>query len=213
MKFIKENLSTLLVAGFIFFYFFDRQSGKGNNQPTEVIHRDTIYSQNTVTLPSYQPPIIVESSRPVMSQSERIFYRPDTNYANLLQQYERIIDKYFAQNIHRDSIPLDSVGYVLLNDTVSQNKIWARGVKYNYTIPEYKTTITRTNPPRRQIYVGAGIYGDQNFGINRIDLGVLYKNRKEQIFILKPSYDLKDGPGLGFESYWKIRLKKPKLLP
>lgn len=62
-----------------------------------------------------------------------------------------IIDKYYAKNCYRDTLKDDSTAFILISDTISQNKILARTADiriYN------KTKIIQDN--NKRFYIGAG---------------------------------------------------------
>jgi hypothetical protein len=88
---------------------------------------------------------------------------------------------------------------------VVANKLSGRLISYNLNIPTKTITITKTPPAVRQFYIGGGIYGNPLTIIKSANLGVLYKDRQDRIFVASVGFD--GQPIYGFHSYWKIRLK------
>jgi hypothetical protein len=69
-----------------------------------------------------------------------------------------ILRDYYAKYIYTDTIPVDTIGYLIINDTVSKNSIFSRNVKTNILLPI--TTIKQTsyiNP--REFYLGLKVQG------------------------------------------------------
>lgn len=134
---------------------------------------------------------------------------PDTNYAKLKAQYEHILKQLYAMNIFVDTLRLDTLGYVAVTDTVQNNVLKNRAYSYKYKIPTITNTTTITNyaAPKRQVYVGGGINMNKTLGIEGIQGGLLYKNRKDQIYGLNVGMNVNGGINYGFQSYWKIKLR------
>lgn len=81
---------------------------------------------------------------------------------------QAILSQYFAKNIYKDTLLIDSVGYVAVMDTISQNRIENR--VYSANIKERiitKETILR-ELPKNHIYLG----------ISTIGPGILYTGKK-----------------------------------
>jgi hypothetical protein len=129
----------------------------------------------------------------------------DLNYDNLKLQFNNLAKNYGARNIYRDSILLDTLGYITVLDTIQYNKVSSRTYIQNYKLPTVTGYVQAEQ--RRQLYIGGGISIDKGLGLANLQAGLLYKNKKDQIFGLQTgvSQDLK--PYVGFSSYWKIKLK------
>ena len=89
---------------------------------------------------------------------------------------------------------------------VQQNKFLGRSYITNVTIPEKTITITNTLHPKptRQFYIGGGISGNKTSLINSVNVGLLYKDRRDRIFGIGASYN--GQINYGVQSYWKIKL-------
>jgi hypothetical protein len=59
----------------------------------------------------------------------KIKYVADPNYNRLVKQYNGLVD-YTEQNIHKDSIKIDDIGYVNIIDTVSENLIVGKNILF-----------------------------------------------------------------------------------
>ena len=133
-------------------------------------------------------------------------FKADPSYDKLKIQYELLVNNYAARNIYRDSLQLDTLGYIVLLDTLQYNKVQSRTYNYNYKLPTVIGFVQ--TPPRRQLYIGGGISIDRSLGLSNLQAGLLYKTRKDQIFGLHTGISQNLEPYLGGSMYWKIQLKK-----
>ena len=206
--FFKTNFQFLIVVGMVLLLFFQRTTEK-NPQPAPII----IFASDTTTKEhnggvTTQPIIYQTIPYPVEKITKE--YQPDTNYAKLKLQYEELRSKFLATTIQKDSLNLDSLGGVGVTIHTSKNK--ADSVKWNYNIKEktITNTITIKEPykPRNQFYMGGGLSATPNLKITGVEAGLLFKNKKDQIFGLSGGYNPADGTYLKAQSFWKIRLGK-----
>jgi hypothetical protein len=154
-------------------------------------------------------PIYIKGGRDTVLENT-IEYIPSQDYDSLYIQFQNLKQDLLSKNIYKDSISVDTIGYVKITDTLQLNKISGRGFTSHLKIPEKTITITNTIYPKptRQLYVGGGIYTSQSNVIDQIQMSLLLKNKKDQMFGISGGMDLKGEWMIGVESYWKIKLKK-----
>lgn len=169
--------------------------------------RDTIIIEKVGSVIT-NPQLINSIPYPVDKLTSEIKYLPDTNYYKLVIQYKELLEAFLAMNVQKDSIRLDSLGYVNITDTVSKNLIQGRKIDYKLSYPEITTTVTLPYKPRNQLYIGGGIQGNPNQMINQFNVGLLWKNKKDQIFGGYVGTDMNTTLQYGIQSYWKINLRK-----
>lgn len=133
---------------------------------------------------------------------------PDTNYDKLKKQYEDLVHLYASKNIYRDTIILDSIGIVVLTDTVRKNMLALRTYNHDYKIPTIIITKTIPLPPRRQVYIGGAVGATYPVSISSVQAGMLFKNKKDQIFGLSAGLDTRGVMTYSLSSYWKISFKR-----
>lgn len=136
-------------------------------------------------------------------------YIADTNYPKLLAQYNDLLSKYMALVEFRDTIRLDTLGYVAITDTVNQNNIKGRSVRSNYKIPTITNTITINNyqKPKAKLFFGGGIDLSPSLAPVGAHAGLLLNTKKDQLIGLQVGTGANGGTNFGFSSYWKIKLK------
>lgn len=172
-----------------------------------IIVRDTVWVDHIGTVIS-APQLIKSIPYPVDRFIKEIQYIPDTNYRKLLIQYQNLLGLYLTKNIQKDSLKIDSIGYVSVTDTVTKNLISNRKFSYNLTYPTITNTITLPAKPRNQLYIGGALEGNPTSMINQINAGLLWKNKKDQIFGGYVGIDKDAMFQYGVQSYWKINLRR-----
>lgn len=147
-------------------------------------------------------PLIV---RDTISLPGDTIFAPDANYEKLKSQYLTLANNYGARNIYRDSLQLDSLGYVVVTDTLQYNTLKSRGYLYNYKIPTVTGYVQQEQ--RRQLYIGGGISINKSLELANLQVGFLYKTKKDQIYGIQTGISQNLQPYFGISSYWKIKLK------
>ena len=167
-----------------------------------IVIRDTIWQKKDSVI--YTSPKVVQTI-PLKIISEK--YLPDPNYNKLVLQYQELVKLHLAKNIQKDSVQIDSIGFVKVTDTVQNNIIQNRKWEYNIKYPIIKETIIE--PPKKinQLYIGGGLQGNQYNIINSINGGILYKNKKDQLYGLSIGVNTNGQVVYGLSSYWKIKFK------
>ena len=163
---------------------------------------DTVYLTKDTVI--YKPTLLVKRDT-VFRPGDSIFI-PDTDYHRLKHQYETLAKSYSVRNIYRDTLKLDTLGTLVILDTVQYNQLKQHGYHLSYKLPVVTKTIVPE--PKRQLYVGGGISTDLAVNNTSLQLGLLYKNKKDQLFGVYTIADGKSHLQLGLSTYWKISIKK-----
>jgi len=206
MEYIKNNLLSFIVIILIAVLFLQRCGGgeQTTGQQAPIIIKDTVWVIKDSVV--YSKPQLVKT---IQSDSIiREYYRlPDTTpYHTLLSSYNQLVESYLQTNIQVDSLKIDSLGYVQVRDSVSRNLVVGRSYNYNLKYPYIKETIYIPLKQKNQVYIGGGISGNGRIGINQIDAGLLFKNKRDQIFGVKAGVTTSVQVSYGLQSYWKIKL-------
>lgn len=118
-----------------------------------------------------------------------------------------ILKDYFAKVLYSDTIKIDTFGYVLIKDTISENRIKHRELVYNYKLPIIKETITNTITTRNQFYFGIDMYGTKPQPINYFGINLTLKNKKDRMYSIGAGIT-PGGIGYKVGIAWKIKIKK-----
>lgn len=134
----------------------------------------------------------------------RIEYVPDSNYPLLLKQYKALGGRHFKTNIYKTKFPI-KYGSAQVTDSIFGNELVNSTLELDVVFPEKTITIIQPAPPVRQLYVGTFLTGDKKDFINSINVGLLYKDKKDKVFGLSLGYNNVGTIQYGASSYWKIK--------
>lgn len=164
---------------------------------------DTVWNNHTNTIVKTVP-VVKEIPGDI-----RYLPQPPVDYESLKAEYASLRAAHYSKKIYQDSVAVGKFGYIHLTDTVSQNALGKRKLREDFKIPTVKETVTITKypDPKRQVYVGGGISGNKIELVNQAHVGVLLKNKKDQIFGVQVNFSPNTGVSYGVSSYWKLKLK------
>ena len=114
-----------------------------------------------------------------------------------------VLEDYYAKRVYSDTLKVDSLGYVAIIDTISQNKIIGRWYDAHINERTIKETITVKDLPKTQIWAGLG--SSTNLSVSG-NLSVITK-RQRNIGVDVGLYldDDKLNPYVGVRYLWRIR--------
>lgn len=181
----------------------------GGEKPTSdtlIVHDTTWVQKDSLIYAKPLPAKVIYDSLYLEGKTE---YLPDTNYTALKMQFDNLVKLYTALAVYADSVKLDTIGYVVVTDSIRENRIIGRTWKYDYKIPYVTTTttITNTKGSKTQLYVGGGINTTQTLGLNSAEAGVILKTKSDKLYGLKAGSDINGNISYGFQTYWKIGKK------
>lgn len=202
MKINFNNILSIAILILAVIIVLQRSNSSPDIVEKSIVIRDTVWQKKDSVI--YTSPKVVQTI-PLKIISEK--YLPDPNYDKLVLQYQELVKLHLAKNIQKDSVQIDSIGFVKVTDTVQNNIVQNRKWEYNIKYPIIKETIIE--PPKKinQLYIGGGLQGNQYNIINSINGGILYKNKKDQIYGLSIGINTNGQVVYGVSSYWKIKFK------
>ena len=113
-----------------------------------------------------------------------------------------VLEDYYAKYFYTDTIQIDTLGSVVINDTITRNLISFRDVQSNIFIPT--TTITNTvYLNRREFYGGISLTG-QPTQLDFINGELLYKGKKRNAYGIGVGINQELVPIYTFKVFWKI---------
>ena len=210
MKRLFKNFQSLIIIGLIIVIFLLRECrGEKSPIPTEpitVVKIETKYDTIVETVPTYIP-----------KYKTRVKWKTKTVH-DTIEIHDTIpvdtasvLEEYFTAYAYTDTLKKDSVTFII-NDTISQNKILSRGIKYNLVYP---TTIIQTEREvnKRELYVGFGLGGDRQ-QISYAGSELILRTKKDKLYGVGIGVNNSFQPILTFKMNWKVKmpkLKKPKI--
>jgi len=165
-----------------------------NNEPTidtvtTVEYKyDTITNESKVYVPKWQDRVVIDIDSFIVNQTEPI----DTM---------ALLANYYSKYYYQDTIAVDTFGYVVLKDTISQNEIQSRQSITNVVIPT-KTVTHSILINKREIYLGGGLMGSRNYVIANGEL--LIRTKKRKALAIGAGLDNQLNPNFTGKIYWQI---------
>jgi len=175
---------------------------------------DTIYVEKEVKVTKYVPKyitkeVIKEVEIPVDVDSLAII----KDYFSKVTVKDTLNLAYDFPDVVTDSVgnkPSGDLGFGILTDIISQNRIESREIDWYFKIPTvYNTTIVK-ELPKNEFYIGFGTGIDQTNGLNNLSGNVLFKTKKLNIYGLNLGLSNQLGeykPFVGGSMYWKLGKK------
>ena len=194
MKDFFKNIQTLLIVVLITLLFFQRSCSSTPTPDPEVITKievryDTIETVKEVYVPKWRT---------------KIETKYDTTFVDVPAHVDtlNILKDYYSKYEYTDTLYLDSLGYVILTDTISQNTILKRSQVPSIVIPTkiVNNTIFINN---REFYTGFGVRTNGK-NISWMGLEGVLKNKKGNTFVLGIGTDNENKFSLGGSVHWKI---------
>lgn len=207
MEFIKKNFLFVVILSLVVIIFLERWEKVKIASNKQTIVKDTVWLQKDSII--YSNPRLEKTILPTIIEKH---YIADTSKVKLTEQYNQLVKLYLSKNIHKEKVNIDSIGYIEITDTVTKNLIKGRKLSYVFNYPVITKTITNTitNPvvKRNQLYFGGGLQGNPITPVKQIDAGILFKNKKDQIYEVFGGLDINGQFQYGAKMYWKLSFRK-----
>jgi hypothetical protein len=198
-KFIKKNIKNIIIIALAInlIYLSGIFSKKGDIETIRVDGKEyELLSQKIDT-------VVVEKEVKVTEYVPKTVFRTDTVRVAIPADVDTtaILEDYFASYTVVDTLKLDydfpdgvttesgakpsTLGYGVLTDILSQNKIQSRKVDWTFQIPTiYNTTIVK-ELPKNEFYFGGGLgYSKENF-LQTASGGLLWKTKGQRVIGLQ----------------------------
>ena len=117
-----------------------------------------------------------------------------------------IIKNYFAKNVYKDTLYLpDSLGYIIMLDTISKNTIESRMFTANVKQRTIKETTIVKELPKTKIFWGVGMGFDRTNYINHIGANLLINTKCDKLYNIGAGIDINKTPFINASIYWKLK--------
>lgn len=195
LKAFFNNIQTILIVVLLIIIFLMRECGGGSSNNgnggkidttvIETVKWDTLRIPEITYIPKYRTKYVTKT------------VPADVDTAAILKDY-------YSLYYYSDTLQIDTIGNIVINDTVTQNKIVARTPKVSISIPTITKEITINNYiNNREFYYGFGIQGTTN-QMNFIGGDLLYRTKKKTAYGLSVGINQDFAPVIGGRMYWKF---------
>ena len=143
----------------------------------------------------------------IVTKAGKDIYHDTTIYVPVPMNVDTIaiIKDYFAKNVYKDTLHLpDSLGFVLVLDTISQNKILTRTFNANVKQRTIKETTIVKELPKPHIYWGFGAGFDKINFVNHVQANLLLQTKCDRLYSIGGGVDINKTPFINTSIYFKI---------
>ena len=227
-RFFKLDIKTIIIVGLIIFLLLrgcgDTPQGtkeivKVDGKKYELVDKtiDTVFVEKRVEVPTYVPKYVdrvVEKIVKIPTHVDSLQIIKDY-YSKFVTKDTLRLTYEFAPEITIDSIgtkPNPTLGFGVITDTITQNKVLSRDVAWNFEVPTiYNTTIVK-DLPKTQLYYGFNLGGNKQDIFSTASGGLILKTKSDKLYQLNLGVQTNgvDGvvPYIGGGIFWKINLNK-----
>ena len=201
---MKIKFSYLVIGILVAIIFLQRScnSEQTSSTPEPIITTDTIWKTTHDTV--YKKVSVIKKEY-IKLQGEQ--YTSGETIDTCKARFQNLLKEHLVRTVYSDTLKLDSLGTIVVRDTVWLNKLYGkREYIKDYKIPFVTKTITKPEPPKHQMYVGGNLFGNSN-SMQGVTPGLLYKNKKDQIYQVNVGINFDGTITYGLGAYWKIKLK------
>ncbi len=197
------NVKDILILGLIVIIILLKMcSGNEITEPTVITETEIRYDTITNEITEYVPKLVTRILRKTDTVKQTQFIT-QTDTVSVPQKIDTnaILDDYFASYVYSDIQNLDSIK-LEIQDTISENKIVSRSIKYSILYP----TITITNTKyinRHEFYLGVGFAGSTQ-RLSFAGLQFNYKDKKRNLFGIGFGIDSDIQPVLSAQCLWRL---------
>lgn len=197
-----RNLKNLLIVVLIVVILLLRQCGG------KVIPGETKYITSVKTKIEYDT--IRDSIPSYVPYPEYIYPPADTFWRDRDIDTAAILEDYFSTYFYADVIEDDSIK-ITINDSIRENKIASRDLKYEILYPIKTITITEEHHiNNREFYFGprAGItYGGNNVGLSFVGIEGVFRSKKRKTISIAAGINGSLGVDMQVGLHWKLGKK------
>jgi hypothetical protein len=196
----QSRIPYYLIICLIAIIFLQRSCGDIKvEQPKDIIKTDTIWKTTKDTV--FKTVNVVKKQFIAVDKPE---YKPTESIDTCKTRFNSLLKEYLVRTIYSDTLELDSLGTVVIRDTVWLNKLYGkREYIKDYKIPFVTKTIIKKEEPKRQMYVGGNVFIG---GSSLMTPGLLYKDKKDRVYQANVGINFDGTLSYGFGMYWKIKL-------
>jgi len=199
MKKFVGNIQTLVILVLVILVLLKTCGGLGSSDPIEKVITKVEVRYDTV-----------EVEKRVFVPKVKTVIRTNTITDTVFKKYKidtlAILKDYYSKYVYQDTLKLDSLGYVVIMDTITQNKIFSRRFDSQILIPT--TTITNDIYLNQSKFFGGVSIGGNKSQINFLSGDLLYKSKKDNVYGLGIGVNQNLEPIITGRLYWRLQFGK-----
>ena len=204
---LKLDIKTLLLIALVIIIVLMRSCDGSGSKPGETIKID---GKKYEVLKHTIDTLIVPHDTIVYRKGKDIYHEvPVYRIVPINIDTLAILKDFYAKRVYIDTLRLsDSLGYIVVNDTISENSLLGR----LWTAQVNKTTIKEQiivkELPRNQVYIGVVGGFDKVNIVNFAGPSLILKTKTDKVYSVGVGYVGSGAISVQGGIYWKIKLKK-----
>jgi hypothetical protein len=196
MKITWERIQSIIIIILVIIILIMSKCTGKKQKPAE----DKVITQTNIIWDTLE----IEKNVYVPKWRTKIETKYDTTYVEVPADVDtlNILKDYYSKYVYVDTLFLDTLGYITLIDTISENKIFSRANIQKITLPTvFQKEIIYIN--EREFYAG---FGTRTNGRNISWMGLegLYRSKKGNTFIIGIGTDNENKFSVGGGVHWRI---------
>jgi len=204
---VKNRLLYLIITALVAIILLQRSCDSifDSGEEQTAIKTDTVYKHIHDTI-TKDVKVIYTEYVPI----DKPEYTPGETLDTCKARFQDLLKEHLTKRVYADTLKLDSLGSIVIKDTVWINKLYGKRTYIkDYKIPYVTKTITTVEKekPRRQLYVGGNVFGNTT-ALQAITPGLIYKDKKDRMYQANVGVNFNGSLTFGAGTYWKIKLNK-----
>ena len=191
MKDFFKNIQSLLIVVLVIIILLMRSCSGNKTIPEPKIITETVIEWDTVVVEKIQ--YVPKWRTKVTTIHDTVLVDVDTAF---------ILNDYYSTYAYTDTLDLDSLGNIVINDTISKNSILFRDVQPNIFIPTI--TVTNTSYIYQREFFGGISVGSTPTAIQNINGELLFVDKKRHAYGFGIGLNNEFSPIYTGRIYWKI---------
>lgn len=207
MKLPKLDLKTLVIFALIIIVILMRACDSSSTNPGETIKVDgKKYEVINRIVDTVNVPV-----KTIEYRKGKNIYIDSLIYVQVPVKVDTssILKDYYAKRIYIDTLKLkDGLGYIIVNDTVSQNTLLGRMWDAQVNKTTIKEQVIVKELPKNQVYIGlVGGFDNVNI-VNFAGPSLVLKTKTDKMYSIGVGYSGNKTVSIQGGIYWKIKLTK-----
>lgn len=206
MNFIKNNFQLFVIIILIGLLLIRNCSSSVT--PVRIVTHDTV----TVSKPIIVKGEVIHDTVKVSKRIPYVVTKTDSievdrmGYDSLKQKYISLLTDFNSTLYFKDVINVDTFGTVTIMDSVNQNKIFGRHLRFEVTLPNTISTVTTIvfPEPKNQWFIGVNLKGNKVNPIKEIDADILLITKKNKGYTVGTGIDINGTLNFKAGLKWKL---------
>lgn len=203
----KLDLKSILLIVLVLIIVLMRSCEGGDSKPGNTVKIDG----KKYEVLKHDIDTFIERKETVVYKKGKDIYHDTTIYVPTPMSFDtlQVVNDYYAKRVYIDTLKLaDSLGYIVVNDTVSQNSLLGRLWNSQVNKTTVKETLIVKELPKNQVYIGLVGGFDRANVVNYAGPSLMLKTKTDKVYSVGVGYSADKVMSIQGGLYWKIKLKK-----